>query len=93
MPGINVIDSDGEVQHFPDASTWHVDDRGQLHLKNGNDQVASFAKDCWQGAGTDDEVGSPVKRTTLSDVILELRAIKLAILQADVSNGRVRGAK
>jgi hypothetical protein len=93
MPGINVIDSDGEVQRFPDASTWHVDDRGQLHLKNGSVQVASFAKDCWQGAGTDDEVGSPVRRTTLDDVVLELRAIKNAVVAADQYNRDHRSAK
>lgn len=86
MPGINVIDNDGEVQRFPDASTWHVDDRGQLHLKGGDLPIASFAKDCWQGAGTDDEVGSPVRRTTLDDVVSELRAIRLALLSPDIAD-------
>jgi hypothetical protein len=72
MPGINVIDNDGEVQRFPDASSWHVDDRGQLHLKSNAGPVASFAKDCWQGASTEDETGPAVKRTTLDDVTREL---------------------
>lgn len=52
MPGISVIDSDGDIQEFADATTWHIDDRGQLHLKAGDKPVASFAKDRWQGAGT-----------------------------------------
>lgn len=52
MPGISVIDGDGDIQEFADATTWHVDDRGQLHLKAGDKQVATFAKDRWQGAGT-----------------------------------------
>lgn len=52
MPGINVIDADGDVQEFADATTWHVDDRGQLHLKNAEKPVATFAKDRWQGVGT-----------------------------------------
>lgn len=76
MPGINVIDSDGDLQRFPDATTWHVDDRGQLHLKSAAGAVASFAKDCWQGASTDDETGPGVKRATLDDVVRELREIK-----------------
>lgn len=75
MPGINVIDSDGDLQRFPDATTWHVDDRGQLHLKSAAGAVASFAKDCWQGASTDDETGPGVKRATLDDVVAELRNI------------------
>lgn len=52
MAGISVIDADGDIQEFADATTWHIDDRGQLHLKAGDKQVASFAKDKWQGAGT-----------------------------------------
>lgn len=79
MPGINVIDNDGDVQSFPDASTWHVDDRGQLHLNSAAGPVASFAKDCWQGASTEDETGPAVKRTTLADVLAELRAIHATI--------------
>lgn len=52
MSGISVIDADGDIQEFADATTWHIDERGQLHLKSADKQVASFAKDCWQGAGT-----------------------------------------
>lgn len=52
MPGISVIDGDGDIQEFAEATTWHIDDRGQLHLKKGSEPVASFAKDRWQGAGT-----------------------------------------
>lgn len=58
MSGINVIDSDGKIQSFEEATTWHIDDRGQLHLKAGEKQVATFAKDRWQGAGTA-EASSP----------------------------------
>lgn len=79
MPGINVIDGDGDIQHFADAASWHVDDRGQLHLNSTNGQVASFAKDCWQGASTEDETGPPVKRTTLADLLAELQAIHASI--------------
>ena len=91
MPGINVIDNDGEVQRFPDASTWHVDDRGQLHLKSAAGPVASFAKDCWQGASTEDETGPIVKRTTLGDVVLELRATRAVLI--DLAASLNRGAK
>ncbi|MCW2785248.1 MAG: hypothetical protein JWP74_1765 [Marmoricola sp.] len=52
MSGISVIDADGKIQEFAEAITWHVDDRGQLHLKSESGPVASFAKDRWQGAGT-----------------------------------------
>lgn len=54
MPGISVIDADGDIQEFADATTWHIDDRGQLHLNADDRPVASFAKDKWQGAGTSD---------------------------------------
>lgn len=54
MPGISVIDADGDIQEFADATTWHIDDRGQLHLNNDTGPVASFAKDRWQGAGASD---------------------------------------
>ena len=72
MPGINVVDRDGDLQRLPDGSSWHIDDRGQLHIKNGTIPVASFAKDCWQGVVTEDEVG-PADRQTLDDVARELR--------------------
>lgn len=59
MPGLNVTDSDGKTQHFPDARAWHIDDRGQLHLKSSaNGPVASFACDAWRAVGTADEAKS-----------------------------------
>lgn len=77
MPGINIIDGDGDVQRFPDAEAFHVDDRGQLHLTASNKrQVASFAKDCWRGVSTEDQVDEPVKRATLDDLLRELQAIR-----------------
>lgn len=59
MSGINVIDRDGDIQPFPDATTWHIDDRGQLHLNRNSFPVASFAKDSWQGVGTAEAVTPP----------------------------------
>jgi hypothetical protein len=90
MPGINVIDNDGDIQRFPDAATWHVDDRGQLHLNSSAGPVASFAKDCWQGASTEDETGPAVKRATLDDVLVELRAIHLTLKAASSRGARSR---
>lgn len=52
MSGINVIDRDGSIQEFPEATTWHIDERGQLHINRHDHQVASFAKDFWQGVST-----------------------------------------
>lgn len=80
MPGINVIDADGDVQRFPDATTWHVDDRGQLHVKSNTTPIASFARDKWQGASTNDEMGEGVKRVTLEDLLVELTAIRKAVV-------------
>ncbi len=91
MPGINVIDSDGDLQRFPDATTWHVDDRGQLHLKNSAGPVASFAKDCWQGASTEDETGPGVKRATLDDVVAELRHLRAVFHEAGRAGHRTGG--
>lgn len=55
MSGISVIDKDGEIQEFAEATTWHIDDRGQMHLNNeSGKQVASFAKDHWQGVAMSD---------------------------------------
>lgn len=72
MPGINVIDADGKQQHFADATTWHIDDRGQLHLKSDRAAIASFAKDTWRAAGNDesDEVGpsAPAPRKSMLTV-------------------------
>lgn len=77
MPGINIIDGDGDVQRFPDAEAFHVDDRGQLHLTASNKrQVASFAKDHWRGVSTEEQVDEPVKRATLDDLLAELRTIR-----------------
>lgn len=56
MPGINVLDADGDRQELTDATAWHVDDRGQLHLKAGEKAVATFAKDRWQAVAVDSAV-------------------------------------
>lgn len=53
MPGLKVIDSDGESQEFVEANTWHIDDRGNLHLRStANAPVASFARDKWQAVAS-----------------------------------------
>lgn len=54
MPGLNVLDDDGDLQIFTDANVWHVDDRGQLHLNQNAVPVASFAKDRWQAVAVAD---------------------------------------
>lgn len=56
MSGINVIDSDGDRQELVDATSWHIDDRGQLHLKAGDQAVATFARDKWQSVAADSAV-------------------------------------
>lgn len=51
MP-ITVVDRDDDSQTFADASTWHVDPDGHLHLRSrSNKQVASFAAGAWQSVG------------------------------------------
>lgn len=99
MPGINVLDQDGDSQFFVDATTWHIDDRGQLHLKKEVQPVASFAKDRWQAVGFADAVdGTP--RAELDDLRQlresnrQLREInrRLDALSTNVTNA-FRGGK
>lgn len=89
MSGITVIDADGDPQDFAEATTWHIDDRGQLHLNDeGGKQVASFAKDKWQGAGTSESgslaltahtVAVQAQNEVLSEIHDALRSIAAAV--------------
>jgi ferredoxin len=42
-----------EVRHVDDTTStftgthWHVDDRGQLHVNNDKEPIATFARDYW----------------------------------------------
>lgn len=58
--GVNVVDMDGDRQEFPDATTWHVDERGQLHLNGEAGPVASFSREGWQSAGKSEAAASSV---------------------------------
>lgn len=87
MSGISVIDADGDVQEFAEATTWHVDDRGGLHLKADSKPVASFAKDGWQGVATS-EASGPAFNAQIAHTA-ELRDINdaLKIITAHIVDG------
>lgn len=65
---INVIDHENVRQQFHDATTWHIDERGQLHLSGASGQVASFSREGWLSVGTHAEgVAAPVTERRLCD--------------------------
>lgn len=91
MSGISVIDADGDIQEFADATTWHIDDRGQLHLNSDNGPVASFAKDRWQGAGTSDSA-VPAMNAQLA-YAAELERVANALDQIFAAVSRIEGQR
>ncbi|HET8614291.1 MAG TPA: hypothetical protein VFL94_02115 [Actinomycetales bacterium] len=61
---LNVIDRDNERQCFADANTWHIDERGNLHLSGGRGSpVASYAAGAWLSVGSvDAQPGAVIDR-------------------------------